>query len=178
MVVGWRRRLPVGLLLLVAVANVAALALHGSRSDIFVWHRYYVPSYAMAALLAGIGCHEVVTRLPRPARWLPLLLPVAMLVGGWARFDRSRYRVAEDFAARVLAAMPPGAHLIASDDNVLFVLMYLANLNVMRGRPLLAMRHQRAALARAPNSPLYRKNMRVLRDAQRARTRAALEQVE
>jgi tetratricopeptide (TPR) repeat protein len=55
---------------------------------------------------------------------------------------------------------------------------YLANLNVMRGRPLLALRHQRAALARAPNSPLYRKNMRVLREAQRARTRAALEQVE
>ncbi len=55
---------------------------------------------------------------------------------------------------------------------------YLANLNVMRGRPLLAMRHQRAALARAPSNPLYRKNMRALRDAQRARTRAALEQVE
>ncbi len=124
-VAGWRRRLPVGLPLLVALANVAALAAHGSRSDIFVWHRYYVPSYAMAALLAGIGCHEVVTRLPRPARWLPLLLPVAMLAAGWARFDRSRYRVAEDFAERVLAAMPPGAHLIASDDNVLFVLMYL-----------------------------------------------------
>lgn len=124
-VAGWRRRLPVGFLLLVMAANVAALAAHGSRSDIFVWHRYYVPSYALAALLAGIGCHEVVTRLPRPMRWVPVLLPLAMLAGGWARFDRSRYRVAEDFAGRVLDAMPPGAHLVASDDNVLFVLMYL-----------------------------------------------------
>lgn len=124
-VAGWRRRMPVGLVLLVMVANVAALAAHGSRSDVFVWHRYYVPSYAMAALLAGIGCHEVVTRVPRAVRWLPLLLPIAMLAAGWSRVDRSRYRVAEDFAGRVLDAMPPGAHLIASDDNVLFVLMYL-----------------------------------------------------
>jgi tetratricopeptide (TPR) repeat protein len=124
-VAGWRRGMPVVLLVLVMVANVAALAVHGSRNDIFVWHRYYVPSYAMAALLAGIGCHEVVMRLPRPVRWLPLLLPLVMLADGRARFDRSRYRIAEDFAQRVLDAMPPGAHLIASDDNVLFALMYL-----------------------------------------------------
>lgn len=55
---------------------------------------------------------------------------------------------------------------------------YLANLSVLRERPLLALRHQRAALQRAPRSPLYRKNMRALRDAQRARMRAALEQAE
>lgn len=125
LVAGWRRRMPIGLLVLVMVANVAVLALHGSRSDIFVWHRYYVPTYAMAALLAGIGCHEVVVRLPRGLRWLPLLLPLAMLVTGWSRFDRSRYRVAEAFGERVLASLPPGAHLIATDDNVLFTLMYL-----------------------------------------------------
>lgn len=53
---------------------------------------------------------------------------------------------------------------------------YLANLNVLRNRPLLALRHQRAALARAPQSPLYRKNLRALREAQQARTRAVLEQ--
>jgi hypothetical protein len=55
---------------------------------------------------------------------------------------------------------------------------YLANLNVMRQRPVLALRHQRAALARAPNSPLYRKNLRALRQAQQARTRAALRQAQ
>jgi Flp pilus assembly protein TadD len=55
---------------------------------------------------------------------------------------------------------------------------YLANLNVLRNRPLLALRHQRAALARAPQSPLYRKNLRALREAQQARTRAALGQTE
>jgi tetratricopeptide (TPR) repeat protein len=40
-------------------------------------------------------------------------------------FDRSRYRIAEDFASAVLESLPPGAHLIATDDNVLFVLIYL-----------------------------------------------------
>jgi tetratricopeptide (TPR) repeat protein len=124
-VAGWRRRMPVALLVAVMLANVAALAAHGSRSDIFVWHRYYLPSYALAAVLAGIGCHEVLVWLPRRLRWLPLMVPLVMLANGWSRFDRSRYRLAEDFAVRVLDSLPPGAHLIASDDNVLFALIYL-----------------------------------------------------
>lgn len=123
-IAGWRRR-PVGLLLLVMAANLTALALHGSRSDIFIWHRYYIPSYAMAALLAGIGCQWLLPRLPGVLRFVPLLIPAFLLVTGWSTFDRSRYRIAEDFSLRVLDALPPGAHLIATDDNVLFVLMYL-----------------------------------------------------
>jgi tetratricopeptide (TPR) repeat protein len=107
--------------------NLAALALHGSRSDIFIWHRYYIPSYAMAALLAGAGWHALSERweqLPGVA-WAALLLPAYLVVSGWNQFDRSRYRIAEDFAEAVLESIPPGAHLIATDDNVLFVLIYL-----------------------------------------------------
>jgi tetratricopeptide (TPR) repeat protein len=47
------------------------------------------------------------------------------LVTGWSAFDRSRYRIAEAFAEQVLRSLPPGAHLSASDDNVLFTLLYL-----------------------------------------------------
>jgi tetratricopeptide (TPR) repeat protein len=119
------RRWRPALLLLVMAANVTALALHGSRSDIFIWHRYYIPSYVMAALLAGMGCHWLVPRLPRPLRLAPLLIPAFLFVSGWAAFDRSRYRIAEDFSLQVLRTLPPGAHLIATDDNILFVLMYL-----------------------------------------------------
>ncbi len=119
--VAGRRRWAVGLALLVMLGNVAALALHGSRSDIFIWHRYYVPSYAMTALLAGLGADG----LPRRLRWAPLAVPALMLVTGWSAFDRSRFRIAEDFADAVLESLPPGAHLIASDDNVLFALIYL-----------------------------------------------------
>lgn len=110
---------------LVMAGNVLALALHGSRSDIFIWHRYYLPSYWMAALLAGVGTGALVTWLPRRLRATPLVLVAALLAGGWARFDRSEYRIADAFSRAVLDSLPPGATLVATDDNVLFVLLYL-----------------------------------------------------
>jgi tetratricopeptide (TPR) repeat protein len=122
---GRRRRLPVLLPVLVMAANLGAVALHGSRTDIFVWHRYYIPSYMMASLLAGMGGHWLIERLPRALRLLPLLLPALALFAGWGRFDRSRYRIAEDFSRKLLGGLPPGASLAASDDNILFVLIYL-----------------------------------------------------
>jgi tetratricopeptide (TPR) repeat protein len=124
-VVGGRRRWPVLLPLLVMLANLVAVALHGSRSDIFLWHRYYIPSYMMAAVLAGMGAHALAERLPRRARWALLAVPLAAMALRYADYDRSRYRIADDFSRTLLASLPPGAHLTASDDNVLFVLLYL-----------------------------------------------------
>ncbi len=131
--VAWARRdrfviLPV----LVMVANAVTLAIHGSRSDIFIWHRYYIPSYIMTALLAGMGCHALFRRIPRRVAPVALLLPAVLLVTGWRATDRSRYRIAEDFSRKVLESLPPGSHLIATDDNVLFVLMYLHLVEKMR----------------------------------------------
>jgi len=123
-VAAWRGRLP-ALALGVLALNVTSLALHGSRSDLFIWHRYYIPSYAMLALLAGFGTGALVARLPRWARVLPLVLPLSGLVAGYRTFDRSRYAVADAFGRAVLRALPPGATLIATDDNVLFTLIYL-----------------------------------------------------
>jgi tetratricopeptide (TPR) repeat protein len=146
------RRLLVLLPLLAMAVNVLAMALHGSRSDLFLWHRYYVPSYLLAALLAGVGAQALADGLaqrasrstdrtgaaaPAPLRtrqwpllaaalpWALLLIPAVLLVSGFRRFDRSRYRVADDFSRALLASLPPGAHLAASDDNILFVLLYL-----------------------------------------------------
>jgi tetratricopeptide (TPR) repeat protein len=123
--VGWRRRWPVLLPLLVMAGNLAALAVHGSRTDIFIWHRYYIPSYLMAAVLAGMGAQVVCERLPRRLWSLPIMVPLVLLLTGWRDFDRSRYRIAEDFSRVLLSTLPPGAHLSASDDNILFVLIYL-----------------------------------------------------
>jgi len=125
LVVGWRRGLPVLLPVLVMIGNAVAVGLHGSRSDIFIWHRYYIPSYAMGALLAAVGCHALVERLPRLLRVLPLAVPAAQLVIGWSAHDRSRYRIAEGFGMAVLDSLPPGAHLVATDDNILFALLYM-----------------------------------------------------
>jgi tetratricopeptide (TPR) repeat protein len=120
-----RRRLPVLLPLLVMAANVAAMALHGSRSDLFIWHRYYIPSYLCLALLAAWGWQIAAERLRPPVALLAFLPPLALAVTGWRANDRSRYRIAEDYSRTLLAALPPGAQLVASDDNILFVLMYL-----------------------------------------------------
>ncbi|HEX6739480.1 MAG TPA: DUF2723 domain-containing protein [Vicinamibacteria bacterium] len=129
---GWRRRWPVGLPLLIMGANLLTVAVHGSRSDIFIWHRYYIPSYAMAALLAGMGAQAAVERLPAALRFTPLVVPLAGLALGFRPFDRSRYRVADDFSRQLLETLPPGAHLAATDDNVLFTLLYLQRVEGLR----------------------------------------------
>ena len=127
-----RRGWPIVLLLATAAANLTSMAMHGSRSDLFIWHRYYIPSYVVMALLAGLGCQALYERLPRLARVLPLALPLVMLVVGYPRHDRSRFRIAEDFSRSLLATLPPGAHLMASDDNILFVLIYLTLVEKVR----------------------------------------------
>lgn len=118
------RQWPALLLMLTMAGNLMALALHGSRADLFIWHRYYIPSFVVAALLAGLGVQVLLTR---HKRWMPavLLLPTAMLLVGFPHFDRSRFEIAEDFSRALLDELPPGAHLSASDDNILFVLIYL-----------------------------------------------------
>lgn len=121
-----RRPWPIGLPLLVMGANLAVLALHGSRSDLFIWHRYYIPSYLCLALLASWGWQTLAETSPRRILAVASLLPpLALLLLGWRPNDRSRYRIGEDYSRRLLSTLPPGSQLIASDDNILFVLMYL-----------------------------------------------------
>lgn len=110
---------------LIMLGNFLAVALHGSRSDIFIWHRYYLPSYAMLALLVGVGSHALASRLPSKLSSALLLIPAFLLTTGFRDHDRSHYRIAEEFSRALLHDLPPGARLIANDDNILFVLMYL-----------------------------------------------------
>lgn len=117
---------------LIAVVNVVALAVHGSYYDIFVWHRYYIPGYAMLALLAAFGLEAIAAKIDRRALVLALLPPIVMLAAGYSRHDLSRYRIAEDYAARLLASLPPGAKLFATDDNILFILIYTLHVEQVR----------------------------------------------
>jgi tetratricopeptide (TPR) repeat protein len=119
-------------LLAVVAANLAVMALHGSRSDLFIWHRYYIPSYAMVAVLAGVGTDRLAKRWGRTATIAAFVLPGFLLVSGWKRFDRSDYRIAEDFSRILLSTIPPGASLAATDDNILFVLIYLTMVEGVR----------------------------------------------
>lgn len=119
-----RRRWPVLLPLLGMAANLWVVGMHGSRSDIFIWHRYYIPSYILAALLAAYGLELAFARWGRRAL-ATAVLPLALLLIGYPRYDRSDYRIADEFSRQLLASLPPGSHLAASDDNILFVLIYL-----------------------------------------------------
>ena len=120
------RSRPLTLVLLAVMAlNLAAMASHGSRSDLFIWHRYYIPSYLAAAIFVGCGTEWLAKRLRPGAAAAAVLIPALLFASGYTRFDRSNYHIAEDFSGRLLAALPPGATLLASDDNILFVLMYL-----------------------------------------------------
>ena len=123
----WARakKWPILLLLLAVFGNYLAMALHGSRSDLFIWHRYYIPTFVILALLAGLGLELVRERLSPKLAAAALLLPLTMLVVGYPQFDRSHFRIADDFSRTLLSTLPPGAHLSASDDNILFVLIYL-----------------------------------------------------
>ncbi len=118
---GW----PVLLPLLVMLANAVTMALHGSRSDLFIWHRYYIPSYVALALMAAWGWQTLAERVRPRLATLALLPPLVLAVSGWRSNDRSRYAIGEDYSRTLLSTLPPGAHLIASDDNILFILMYL-----------------------------------------------------
>lgn len=132
-VVAVRRRLaPVGLLALVALANLAVMAAHGSRSDLFLWHRYYIPAYLSAALVGAVGLDAALRALAARSARLAAAAGALVVVGALALvplrfrdFDRSRYRIADEYSRTLLASLPPGAHLAASDDNILFVLIYL-----------------------------------------------------
>ena len=120
-----KRNWPILLLLLAILGNYLAMALHGSRSDLFIWYRYYIPTFVIFALLAGLGLELVSERIASRLTAAALLLPLTMLVVGYPKFDRSDYRIADDFSRTLLSTLPPGAHLSATDDNILFVLIYL-----------------------------------------------------
>ncbi|MGA7614466.1 MAG: DUF2723 domain-containing protein [Thermoanaerobaculia bacterium] len=129
----WRRkRWPVILPLAVITLNVLVVGMHGSQHDIFVWHRYYIPAYAMAAILAALGLDSMTRFVPRPLAAAVLIIPLATALVAYPRYDRSRFRIAEDFSRQVLECLPPGATLFANDDNVLFVLIYLHDVEHVR----------------------------------------------
>jgi tetratricopeptide (TPR) repeat protein len=65
-------------------------------------------------------------------RIAPLAIPAVLLASGWRQFDRSRFYIADAFSRTVLQSLPPGASLIATDDNILFVLIYLTMVEGVR----------------------------------------------
>jgi hypothetical protein len=122
-----RRRgvLAVGLYLF--AANMALMALHGSRQDLLYWNRYMITGWLGLTGIAGFGFARVLAAIPRPnLRAGVVVLVPALAVGvGYSRADRSSDTWAHDFAARILDSVEPGALLFVEEDNVVFPLSYL-----------------------------------------------------
>jgi hypothetical protein len=120
-----RKALGVGLYLF--VANMALIALHGSRQDILYWSRYMITGWLGLTLIAGFGFARVLAAVRRPlVRAGAVVLLPALAVGmGYSRADRSSDTWAHDFAAYILDSVEPGALLLVEEDNVVFPLSYL-----------------------------------------------------
>ena len=69
LLVARRKGWPVGFLLLLILGNFFSMALHGSRTDLFYWHRYYIPTFAISALFAGLGLEVLRDRLRQKSLW-------------------------------------------------------------------------------------------------------------
>jgi tetratricopeptide (TPR) repeat protein len=109
-----RRRLAL-LPLFVMITNFGLLVGTGSYDALFVEHRSWLPSYLMAAWLAGLGCHVLLAAVPRSLRLVPLALPVLLFVTGWREYDRSGYEIAARYGQAILRSLPADAHLAADD---------------------------------------------------------------
>lgn len=88
---------------------------------------YYLPSVVALCLAAGLGAHEMLSRVTRRRAAWALVLATVPLVGAafHARAaDRSRFFVAHDFARDALAAVGPGGLLLTSEWQLYSPLLY------------------------------------------------------
>ncbi len=98
---------------------------------------FYLPAYAMVAILIGIGSGFVVRLAARSsaARGIVLagvvLLPLAGVPAAFRRLDMSDYRLAQDYAENVFAVARPGGLVLADWDPFYFPLVYY---QVVEGR--------------------------------------------
>jgi tetratricopeptide (TPR) repeat protein len=122
-----RRRGVLGVGLYLFAANMALIALHGSRQDILYWNRYMITGWLGLTLIAGFGFARVLAAVRQPLlrAGVVLLVPALAIGMGYDRADRSSDTWARDFAAYILDSVEPGALLFVEEDNIVFPLSYL-----------------------------------------------------
>jgi hypothetical protein len=89
---------------------------------------YYLPSVVALSLAAGLGAHDLLSRLARRRAAAALAIAALPLAGAafHARaLDRSRFFVAHDFARDALASVRPGGLLLTSEWQLYSPLLYL-----------------------------------------------------
>lgn len=115
------------------ILNIYFMIVHGSRSDIYFWPRYVIPSFMSVTILLAFGMHAVVRDLRRPwLAWGALVFPVVMLTANYARNDRSENYLADEINRMILDNLPQNATLVAQGDNILFPITYFHYIKGMR----------------------------------------------
>jgi tetratricopeptide (TPR) repeat protein len=130
MAVLWKRHRPGALLLGGLFATVVLGGILVPNSDLTargIWLNtpFYIPAHAVAAVLIGCALDRPLAG-HRGLRLAVLALAVASpLAVNWKHNDYSRYHVARDYAANLLATMDEGAIYVAGGDHTVFPLLYL-----------------------------------------------------
>jgi tetratricopeptide (TPR) repeat protein len=129
----WKRAraLYVALALLVVV-DLACSLLYTIAED---KDAYYLPAVVSLCLAAGLGAHEILSRVRRGRTAWALGLLALPLVGGALHagaVDRSRFFVAHDFARDALAAVGPGGLLLTSEWQLYSPLLYFQEIEGWR----------------------------------------------
>ena len=107
--------------------NIAAMCLHGSRSDIFYWSRYMLTGFIGLACIiaAGLVFLKGLIKIKFVYYLIPLVLLALLFFGNFKASDKSRNFVAYDYNMAILNYLPQNTVLMAESDNVLFPLVYL-----------------------------------------------------
>lgn len=121
-------------LVLIYVFNIFFMILHASRSDIFYWPRYIIPSFLSIVIWTGLGFDAVIKQVSsiRSLPFIALVLPVALAVINFHENDRSQHRLAEEFNMHILNDLPDNSALMAQGDNVLFPITYFHHVKGVR----------------------------------------------
>jgi len=89
--------------------------------------RYYLLTYGLLALLAGLGSGALLTRSRVWGSLALLTLSIPALING-RMSPRNRHYLSFDFAVNQLASVPPGSILMTEGDDPSFPLSYLSTI--------------------------------------------------
>lgn len=128
----WKRNrgaalLVVGTFLYVALGLILVINTGFDRSDMWFNSKFWVPAYAMAAILMGAALAWVATfKIPRyVAPALGVVVFVVPLMANYRTCDKSDYYYAYDYARNLADTLEPDAYLLSSADYAHFGIYYL-----------------------------------------------------
>ncbi len=118
-----------GIAIVGGIASVAS-GLHGEQ--LLEPEVFWIPSYALLALLAAHGIAALGRGASRVGAPAAVAAALALTILGWPRVDRADSWIAEDYGRALLTSMPERAVLYVTADYQAFSIMYLQTIEHLR----------------------------------------------